>query len=247
MEFCGGTHLQQSGHILDFVITTEEAISKGVRRIVALTGPEAAKALKKTEYLENEINKLKSIIANDKDGKDSKEYVKSIVELGEDVSKATIPYVKKDELRTILNGIKKTLDDKDRAAKAAIAMQVVEKAKELVTATPNAPYLVYKLDASNNTKALDAALKQVKTLSPETSALFVSVDADTKKIFCLSAVSKAGIEKGLKANEWISHVSGVMGGKGGGKAESAQASGPNYDKVDEVLQLAKKFAATKLD
>lgn len=29
VEFCGGTHLQQSGHIGDFVITTEEAIAKG--------------------------------------------------------------------------------------------------------------------------------------------------------------------------------------------------------------------------
>lgn len=247
VEFCGGTHLQQSGHIQDFVIVTEEAISKGVRRIVALTGPEAAKALKKTEFLENEINKLKSTIANDKDGKNSKEHIKQIVELGEDVSKATIPYVKKDELRSTLNGIKKTLDDKERAVKAAVATSVVEKAKELCLAAPNAPYIVHKLDAFNNTKAIDAALKQVKTMNPETSALFVSVDEDSKKIFCLSAVSKSGVDKGLKANEWVAHISSVMGGKGGGKPESAQASGPNYDKVDEVLQLAKKFVATKLD
>lgn len=247
IEFCGGTHLQQSGHILDFVITTEEAISKGVRRIVALTGPEAAKAIKKTEYFENEINKLKSIIAEDKDGKNSKEHTKKIVELTEDISKAIIPYVKKDLLRTTLNSIKKTLDEKDRAAKAAVSTQVIEKAKELVLAAPNAPYLVEKLDAFNNTKALDAALKQVKALSPDTSALFVSVDPDSKKIFCLSAVSKSGVEKGLKANEWVQHISSVMGGKGGGKAESAQASGPNHDKADEVLELAKKFVATKLD
>lgn len=247
VEFCGGTHLQQSGHILDFVITTEEAISKGVRRIVALTGPEAAKALKKTEYLENEINKIKSIIANDKDGKESKEHIKKIIELGEDVSKATIPYVKKDELRTILNGLKKALDDKDRAAKAAVATQIVEQAKELISASPNVPYIVHRFEAFNNTKALDSALKQVRTLSPETSALFVTVDPDSKKIFSLCSVSKSGVEKGLKANEWVNHVATAMGGKGGGKAESAQASGPNYNQADEVLGLAKKFAASKLD
>lgn len=247
VEFCGGTHLQQSGHILDFVITTEEAISKGVRRMVALTGPEAAKAMKKTEYFENEINKLKSIISNDKDGKDAKEHVKKIVELNEDISKATIPYVKKDELRTTLNGMKKVLDDKDRAMKAAVANSVVEKVKELCQESPNTPYLVRKLDAFSNTKALNAALMQVRTLSPETSVMFVSVDPDANKILCLSNVSKSGVEKGLKANEWVQHVAGVMGGKGGGKPESAQASGPNFDKVDEVLELAKKFVATKLD
>lgn len=43
IEFCGGTHLQRAGHIGDFVIASEEAIAKGIRRIVALTGPEASK------------------------------------------------------------------------------------------------------------------------------------------------------------------------------------------------------------
>lgn len=246
VEFCGGTHLQYSGHIGDFVISSEEAIAKGVRRIVALTGPEAQKALKKTELFINELNKLKSVIDADKSGQDSKIYVKKIVDLTEDISQATIPYVKKDEMRTSLNNLKKTLDDKDRALKASVAVNVVEMAKELCLAQPNIPIMVQKLDAFNNTKALDAALKQVRTLSPETSAMFISVDPDSKKIFCLSAVTKSAVEKGLKANEWVQHVSNAMGGKGGGKPESAQASGPNYEKVDDVLELAKQFATTKL-
>jgi alanyl-tRNA synthetase len=37
-EFCGGTHLSQTGEIGLFKIVTEEAVAKGVRRIVALTG-----------------------------------------------------------------------------------------------------------------------------------------------------------------------------------------------------------------
>lgn len=245
VEFCGGTHLQQSGHMVEFVITSEEAIAKGIRRIVALTGPEAIKALKKTEQFENELNLLKTDIEGGKGGsKDAQ--VKRIVELMEEISQATIPYVKKDEMRTILNNLKKTLDDKERAQKAAIATTVIEKAKELCEANPEAPFLVYELHASNNTKALDSALKQVRTMNKETSALFVTVDADSKKIFCLASVPKSAVEKGLKANEWISHVASVMGGKGGGKPESAQASGSNYEAVDEVLQLAKKFAEAKL-
>ena len=37
------SHLLNSGHIEAFALVTEEAIAKGIRRIVALTGPEAAK------------------------------------------------------------------------------------------------------------------------------------------------------------------------------------------------------------
>lgn len=246
VEFCGGTHLHQSGHMVDFVITTEEAIAKGIRRIVALTGPEAEKARKKTVLLETELNNLKSKIDGDNSGSQSKEHLKSIVDLNEDVSQAVIPYVKKDEMRNTLKLMKKSLDDKDRATKAAVANIVVEQTKQLCQDNPDAKFLVHRFEAYNNTKALDSALKQVKTTNPNTSALFVTVDLDSKKIFLLATSSKAGIDQGLKANEWIQQLSTVIGGKGGGKPESAQASGSNYDKVDEVIELAKQFANSKL-
>ncbi|XP_001357433.2 alanine--tRNA ligase, cytoplasmic [Drosophila pseudoobscura] len=246
VEFCGGTHLRRSGHIMDFVISSEEAIAKGIRRIVALTGPEALKAIKKSEAFEQEIVKLKATIDADKSGKDSKSHVKEIVELTEQISHATVPYVKKDEMRNLLKGLKKTLDDKERSLRAAVSVNVVERAKELCEANPGANVLVQQLEAFNNTKALDAALKQVRTQLPDAAAMFFSVDADSKKIFCLSSVPKSAVEKGLKANEWVQHVSPTLGGKGGGKPESAQASGSNYDRVEEIIQLATKFAQSKL-
>ncbi|XP_044268789.1 alanine--tRNA ligase, cytoplasmic [Tribolium madens] len=246
IEFCGGTHLKYSGHIGDFVIASEEAIAKGIRRIVALTGPEATKALKRTEYLENCLNDIKYLVDTDKNGEKSKEFVKKIVQLTEEVSHAVIPYWKKEEIRNSLKTLKKNLDDKERATKAAIASQVVDQIKEFVKANPNLPILVKELKAFSNTKALDTALKQVRSLSPSTSALFVTVDPDSNKMFCLASVSKEGIDKGLKANEWVQVIASKLGGKGGGKADSAQASGSNCVGVDEILQLAKQFAESKI-
>ncbi|XP_057670812.1 alanine--tRNA ligase, cytoplasmic [Diorhabda carinulata] len=246
IEFCGGTHVQYAGHIGDFVISSEEAIAKGIRRIVALTGPEANKAIKKAELFDNRLNQLKSVIDSDKDCARSKEHVKNIVELTEQVSHAQIPYWKKDEIRNTLKNLKKTLDDKDRAAKAAVANKVVEDIKNFVKENANLPILVKELKAFNNTKALDAALKQVRNLSPETSALFLTVDEDSNKIFCLSSVPKSAIEKGLKANDWVQEVAKRLGGKGGGKPDSAQASGNNSLPIVNILDLAKKFAETKL-
>ncbi|KAF4519092.1 hypothetical protein B566_EDAN001684 [Ephemera danica] len=158
-----------------------------------------------------------------------------------------IPYWKKEELRQNLGAMKKCLDDKERAGKAAVSANVLEEAKGLVEARGGSPpLLVAELHALSNTKALDGALKQVKTLSSETSALFFSVDKDAGKIVCLCAVPKNAISKGLKANEWVQQVAPLMNGKGGGKPESAQASGNNVSVLSEVLRIATEYGNSKL-
>lgn len=247
VEFCGGTHLLRSGHIVDFVITSEEAIAKGIRRIVALTGPECEKARKKTAIFENELKGIKENIQAGGDDAAMKEIVRQLNELNLDISQAVIPYVKKDELRNEIKILKKNVMDRDRAAKAAVANVVLEETKKICEQNPNAPYFIHRFNAYNNTKALDAALKYIQKNTADTCALFVSVDEESKKIFCLAASSKAGIEKGLKANEWVQELTTAMGGKGGGKPESAQATGSNFEKVDEILEMAKLFARSKLE
>lgn len=108
------------------------------------------------------LNEIKSSIEEDKDGLKSKEHVRKIVELTDEVSQAVIPYWKKEEIRNNLKTLKKNLDDKDRAAKTAIANKVVDEIKEFVKEHPDLPVLVKELKAFNNTKALDSALKQVR-------------------------------------------------------------------------------------
>lgn len=86
--------------------------------------------------------------------------------------------------------LKKTLDDKERAVKAAVTTTVVKTAQSIIESKVGCQVLVEVLEAYNNTKALDLALKKIKAISPETSALLISVDRDVKKIFALSSVSK---------------------------------------------------------
>ena len=50
------------------IIAAEEAIAKGIRRVVALTGPEAVKALNKAKLLENELGKVTVVINESKLG-----------------------------------------------------------------------------------------------------------------------------------------------------------------------------------
>ena len=43
LSFLYCSHLRKAGHIGKFVIVSEEAIAKGIRRIIAVTGTEANK------------------------------------------------------------------------------------------------------------------------------------------------------------------------------------------------------------
>merc|ERR1712106_964271 len=115
-------------------------------------------------------------------------------------------------------------------------------AKALLEANPSLPYLVYHLEAFANNKAVDGALKQVKALAPNTPTIFFSSDPDSGKILCMAQCSKQSVAAGLKANDWCGSVSTLINGKGGGKPESAQASGTNTASLKQAMEIAEKFA-----
>ena len=48
-EFCGGTHVHQTGEIGLFLVTTEQGISAGTRRVEALTGEAAVERAQKDQ------------------------------------------------------------------------------------------------------------------------------------------------------------------------------------------------------
>ena len=57
-----------------------------------------------------------------------------MTELGDDISESQISYWKKDEMRNKLKALKKTVDDRDKAKKAAVMTEIVETAKALCNA-----------------------------------------------------------------------------------------------------------------
>ena len=68
-----------------FVLVSEEAISKGIRRIVAITGPEALKSQAKCQALEEQVQNLQNSVQEKMNAKTLKprEAAQEISRLGE--------------------------------------------------------------------------------------------------------------------------------------------------------------------
>ena len=72
-----------------------------------------------------------------------------------------IPYWQKDQLRTELKGLKKRLDDLDKARKAAVISEVAEQAKQMIADQPDQKYIVHEFKAGSNAKVRGRAAKIV--------------------------------------------------------------------------------------
>lgn len=249
VEFCGGTHLLNSEHMKKFVVLSEEAISKGVRRIIALTGSEALKAHKKADSLAVEVKDLVELIQGQlktsKETLNLNQMMKKIISLNDMINQSQISYWRKDSLRKDLENLKKSLAELDKANKVKLLAQAMEDCKLFVENNPTATKVIKEFKIGGEAKSLNDIMKLLKQSLPEASVMLFSIDDLNNKILCLSSVpdSKKGT---LKANEWINQISTVMNGKGGGKDTSAQATGTNTSGLNQCIDLASKFADLKL-
>lgn len=88
--------------------------------------------------------------------------------------------------------------------------------------------------------AARALADQIKADHADTVAVLALPGAD--KVSLLAVAGKDAIAKGIHAGKLVGTVAAVMGGKGGGRPDSAMAGGKDADKLDEALMTARKTA-----
>ena len=82
VEFCGGTHLRDIAHARKFVLVSEEAISKGIRRVIAFTGAEAEKADRLQMRLSAHVDELATEVKSAIDSENTTEANQSAITIG---------------------------------------------------------------------------------------------------------------------------------------------------------------------
>ena len=72
------------------------------------------------------------------------------------------------------------------------------------------------------------------------SAYFFSLSEDSTKLVHINYLAKSELVDGFNAKSWIGKVSDLVGGRGGGRDDSAQGVGEKVDSIEEAMGVARE-------
>ena len=234
VEFCGGTHLESTGPIESFALIAEESVSKGVRRVVALTGDLAAEAIANARGIAKRIDGATSL--------PDAHLATELAAISDEVDHTEIPLEAKAALRKALA----TLHDRAKSAAKQAARagrdHAVDVAKQ-IAASASGPVIVEQVPAGADRQALMAAMDTVRAKHEGSAIMLLSADETEGKVAIVAQVPKALIGQGLKAGDWVRVASEACGGKGGGRPDSAQGGGTDPTKLPAAIEAARAFVS----
>jgi alanyl-tRNA synthetase len=234
MELCGGTHVRSTSEIGPFRIVREEAIAAGIRRIEAVAGEaasnwaihEAARQQERFETLKRKKSDVATLPAFD-DRNETAKMLKAI-----DARAANLEKLEVDVREWEKKGAK--------VSEAQLKSRAAEIAKELATTHAARGNVVAEV------KNADAKLLQAvsDTLKTKIKGPIFLAGAANGRVALLAVVPKELSSK-FQANKLIQLIAPIVGGKGGGRPESAQGSGTAVNKIDDALAEAERLITAK--
>ncbi|MBI4411471.1 MAG: alanine--tRNA ligase, partial [Deltaproteobacteria bacterium] len=214
MEFCGGTHLNHSGEIGVFKITGESSVASGIRRIEAVTGMDAFREFQK---LEKNVDHLAELLKT------------TPAELPQKVSKLSeqVKSLEKEVSRLKTKMATSGVTTSGVASGGGGGADYMTQVKEI----KGVKCLAFETDI-DDPKTLRDFSDQVKNKLGSGIVLIGSKAGG--KVSLIVTVSKDLTGK-YKAGDLIREIAVLVGGKGGGRPDMAQAGGNLPEKLPEAL------------
>ena len=208
MEFCGGTHLDNTAKAGSFRILSEGSVASGVRRIEAVVGMEAQNAMW------NDREKLRE--------------ASGLLKTSPDLLVGRI-LAMQDEIKEYKRQIEQ-FKAKESAGGADDMLKSAEDVNGLHVLTAT----VTEGDA-NSLRQLGDVLRD------KDSAVVAVIALVGEKLSLLAVCGKDAVAKGVKAGDIIKTIAPIVGGKGGGKPDSAMGGGSDKSKVADALAAVKPY------
>src|SRR5438874_3239070 len=230
MELCGGTHVRSTDEIGPLRIVREEAIAAGTRRIEAVAGDaarasakeEAARQQEKFETLKRKKPDIPALPVF--------EIEAATTEMLQQIDARSVHFEKIDaEVREWEKKTAKTAEAELKSRSAQIANELARSHAEKNFCVADVP------DADG--KLLQAV---VESLKGKIKGPIFLVGARDTSVALVAYVPKEMTTK-FQANKVIQQVAPIVGGKGGGRPESAQGAGKDSSKIDQALAKAREL------
>jgi alanyl-tRNA synthetase len=230
MELCGGTHVRSTGEIGAFRIVREEAIAAGIRRIEAVAGDaartwaeeETARQQEKFEMLARKKSDVGALPTFARDA-ETAEMLRQID------ARAT-------HLEKVDADVREWEKKNAKSAEAQLRSRAAEIANELAKLHAGKNFCVAKV-ADGDSKLLQAV---VDALKPRFSGPIFLASAKNGSVALVTAVPKELTAK-IQADKLIQEIAPIVGGKGGGRPESAQGGGTDAGKIEEAMAKAREL------
>ncbi|XP_029009476.1 alanine--tRNA ligase, mitochondrial isoform X2 [Betta splendens] len=237
VELCCGTHLLLTGSILDLVIISERQLVKGISRIVAVTGPDAARSREAGQFLSQEVDSLSTrLSATTPASLDSAQTLaKEVGVLSDAVDNTSIPQWQRRDLQSRLKALQRSsntvvrkLESKEAAVRAQVLLGKNGKKELLVDWVE-----------TDSLSVLMKTVNQLSAASPQSHVMLLAHQRHSGKVLCACQVPKDS--PCFPASDWAVALCHHFGGAAGGSALVAKGTG-NSINMEEVLRWAEQFA-----
>jgi alanyl-tRNA synthetase len=216
VEFCGGTHVPRTGTIGPFKIISQEAVAKGVRRVVGVAGRKAYDELANRNAILDELA----------------------------LRFQCRPEELSARIDSLQEHVKK-LEHQLKKGAAADLTGTIDKLLADAPTVRGATLVVGLLPAGTTSEAVRAQIDRIKQKAGSAFVVLGWAE-DEGKVSLLAALSPDLVKKGLKAGDVVKQVAAVVGGSGGGRPEMAQAGGKDASKLPDAIQKAAEIGKEML-
>merc|ERR1712129_14691 len=244
IELCGGTHLSDTSEAKHFIFLSDDALSAGIRRIVALTGSKAQRAITEANELCDDFKCASAF--------EGVELSKACSLLSFKVDNAKIDAVVKDELRKQL----KSLKDKDRKFAKEQGKKRKKKVVDMVNGInmdeENNAFVIRRCDVGLDKKAMKEGMKKFykNKSNKDVPIMLISCSpGDKNEIIILAEIPKSVTKNGKHCGQWVLSVFDFIDGpdpkewKGGKSANKAEVMGKKMSNIVKVIETASKYIA----